>query len=637
MCCWTRRGGPSSAASDTPSEDVHPSARRGGPPGRRAGPCPAAAAATASRRPRPHHSGPSHCRRPGSPTPLPGGSMVGPPTGVDCSQRPPPDSPYCHHRWLNGGLARGTVSEGRRPGGGRPPPQAGRGGGRLLSSGCGRGTTGGPLGGRALARDPSKLRRRGSRVHQSMRGARRLVPPVVFSPARPAVTRSACPATWLCWVVGSVALSRSPRYCARHRRGVDLRRLADGCPAPGGPAGRSGQLGAGSANAPPAVGVRPAGGRAPGDAPRHDWRSWTMSRVRIRAITVLLWVGLASVTGLLHLLGTGVLGPPPLLHPDRILAWWQARGALLATFATAREVLCGIGAYLWIVWTAVGLASWASFPRLLDALSWCRLPGAKAAVRTIAGVSALGAALVAGATPTWAAGTGSTTAAGDTAAPVLRYEGPAGAPIRGAAGSVRPRAAAEPGAPATVRRYSAAAGARDATGRTDFAASCGRPRCRPISPPPTPGRSTSPPPAAARRRTDLAGARDATGRSARRLLRPPAPPLPFGPRPGQPQPPRGRCSRVTICGRSRRPPSSRAWGQVPPEQDLARYWWKVVQNKPAAAAEPRRSEPAVARGRSGHPHSTSDPRWPPALMTAGAGAPTPPRAPVRLRACLVGW
>ena len=176
-----------------------------------------------------------------------------------------------------------------------------------------------------------------------------------------------------------------------------------------------------------------------------------MRRVRIRAITVLLWVGLGSVTGLLHLLGSGVLGPPPLMHPDRILIWWQARGALLATFATAREVLCGIGAYLWIVWTAVGLASWASFPRLLRTLSWCRLPGVKAAVRTIAGVSALGAALVAGATPTWAAGTSSTTAAGDAAAPVLRYEGPADTPMRGAAGSVRPRAAAESGTPAAAR------------------------------------------------------------------------------------------------------------------------------------------------------------------------------------------
>ena len=60
--------------------------------------------------------------------------MVGPPTGVDCSQRPPPDSQYCHHGWLVGGPASGTVSEGRRPGRGRPPPPAGRGGGRLLPS-----------------------------------------------------------------------------------------------------------------------------------------------------------------------------------------------------------------------------------------------------------------------------------------------------------------------------------------------------------------------------------------------------------------------------------------------------------------------------------------------------------------------
>ena len=58
------------------------------------------------------------------------------------------------------------------------------------------------------------------------------------------------------------------------------------------------------------------------------------------------WVGLAGVTLLLHGLGRGALGPPPLSSVHGLATWWQQRGPLLATFAAGREILWWLGCYL---------------------------------------------------------------------------------------------------------------------------------------------------------------------------------------------------------------------------------------------------------------------------------------------------
>jgi hypothetical protein len=261
-----------------------------------------------------------------------------------------------------------------------------------------------------------------------------------------------------------------------------------------------------------------------------------MSAVRIRAVPVLWWVGLAGLTILLHVVGAGVLGPAPWLHPHRVLAWWQERGPLVATFAAAREVLCAVGAYLWALWTVVAVATWASSARLLSALSRCRLPGARASVRTVVGLSALGAALVAGAAPTFAADTGSTGPAGEAATPVLRYMGtasaPPPAPVLRDAGPVAPVDAAQPRATPTTTATAV---------------------------PPAPRVAHHPAPRAA-------------ARAPTHSVRPSTTPAVAGTwtvRPGD--------DLWSIAEAS----LSRAWGVLPPEPDLSRYWWQVVQtNRP---------------------------------------------------------
>ena len=149
------------------------------------------------------------------------------------------------------------------------------------------------------------------------------------------------------------------------------------------------------------------------------------------------WVGLAGVTVLLHGLGRGALGPPPLSSVQRAATWWQRRGPLLATFAAGREILWWLGCYLLAVGPLAGLARWRPSAGLIRRLSQYHLPGAEAMVRVSIGASALGAALFAQTGPSFAAsdaapgGQGGQGGQGDVAPadapPVLRYVGHAGA------------------------------------------------------------------------------------------------------------------------------------------------------------------------------------------------------------------
>ncbi len=187
-----------------------------------------------------------------------------------------------------------------------------------------------------------------------------------------------------------------------------------------------------------------------------------MSGGRIRPSHLLAWTALAGVTAWLHALGRGPLAPPPLLHPQAALSWWQERGSLLATFAVARDLLWWTGCYLLTLWTIAGIASWRRSFGVIRAMARCRLPGARTVARTTVGASALGAALLSSAVPTFAAGgsagtTPSGAAPAAAAPPVLRYVGgvdnavgatPAAPPVLrytgGATNPARPTAAAPP-------------------------------------------------------------------------------------------------------------------------------------------------------------------------------------------------
>jgi len=173
---------------------------------------------------------------------------------------------------------------------------------------------------------------------------------------------------------------------------------------------------------------------------------------------------LAGITFLLYRIGEGALSGPPLLRPPEILTWWQQRGAVLATFSTAREVLFWVACYLCTLSAAGVVARATHSARLAHALSGCRLPGAKTMMAAAVGVSAVGAVVAAGAGPSFASDGSSPSNAqfapladGSKDRPVLRYVGPAEpAPVLRYVGPADPAPVLRyvgPADPAPVLRY----------------------------------------------------------------------------------------------------------------------------------------------------------------------------------------
>jgi hypothetical protein len=264
-------------------------------------------------------------------------------------------------------------------------------------------------------------------------------------------------------------------------------------------------------------------------------------------LRALRWAGLAGVTLLLHALGRGALGPPPLTSAHQVATWWQERGPVLATFAGAREILWWIGCYLLTLGVLAVLACGRPSAGLIRMLSGC-LPGATMVIRASIGASALGAALLAQAGSSFAGGDGAASGQGDSSPPVLRYAGalPGGrtattAPALPHAGGVGTR-------PTGTTPASTALGPRRRTGEKPDTSAPSRPR---LSVSPTPGRSHS-----------------------ARLA--PGPPGEAGPgrtwtvRPGDSL---WSIAEATLAA---------AWGHGADAPDLARYWWQVVEtNRPS--------------------------------------------------------
>jgi hypothetical protein len=300
------------------------------------------------------------------------------------------------------------------------------------------------------------------------------------------------------------------------------------------------------------------------------------------------WIALVGLTVVLHAFGQGALVGPPLLHLDRIAAWWQARGPMVATFAVARELLYWVGCYLSGLWTAAVVARSIHSKPLAAALSLCRLPGARAVLKAAFGASALGVGLVTTAGPSFA--TGGVSPSGPTAtssgpAPVLRYLGPASPDLAPVAG--RTAGAAPVGAPGAAPKPSAV-GAKQSAG-TPISVSPASPATTPPHAPAT-SPATTPPHAPAANPATTPPHAPAAGPTA------PARPRPAV-RAGTPTPePSSLAVRPTPHPQAAgewvvRPGDdlwsiaattlTRAWGRPPTESELARFWWQVVQtNRP---------------------------------------------------------
>ena len=264
------------------------------------------------------------------------------------------------------------------------------------------------------------------------------------------------------------------------------------------------------------------------------------------------WMTMAGITLLLHKLGRGALGPPPLSSISRLATWWRQRGPVLATFAAGREILWWMGCYLLALGALTTLASRRQWAGLLRGLSRCRLPGARTLVRASIGASALVASVLAQTGSSFASGHQDPGEPGDTASPaappVLRYAGEAGGTPQGHTG-VGP-----------VLRYAGEAGRtprRSTVVTTQVPRSPGR--ATPIpggrSPPATPVRpNTQTPGGQPEGRDDPGVAAPLSGLAGHWTVRP-----------GDSL---WSIAEATLAA---------AWGQPVEPPDLAHYWWRVVE------------------------------------------------------------
>ena len=304
---------------------------------------------------------------------------------------------------------------------------------------------------------------------------------------------------------------------------------------------------------------------------------------------------LAGITFLLYRIGEGALSGPPLLRPPEILTWWQQRGAVLATFSTAREVLFWVACYLCTLSAAGVVARATHSARLAHALSGCRLPGAKTMMAAAVGVSAVGAVVAAGAGPSFASDGSSPSNAqfaplADVSKdrPVLRYVGPAEpAPVLGYTGAGGGAGAGtDQGsiAPALKRTDLPPA---DAPGREVCPNGCqirhpnGQTSLRRTAP----AERSVPNGAGAEAGSAEAGSTEAGSTEAGAAEAGAAGGAASGTagsgntdvwvvRPGDDL---WSIAEATLA---------RAWGHPPADADLARYWWRVVQTNRADLPEP---------------------------------------------------
>jgi hypothetical protein len=148
-----------------------------------------------------------------------------------------------------------------------------------------------------------------------------------------------------------------------------------------------------------------------------------MTLTRSRALALLARaVAAGGVASGMHFVGRaagGQLAAPALLHPEGLLAWWEARGPIVATFAALRVGIELAAVYLAALW--------------LVAAASVALPAARGALQALAGRGAPGArqasVLALGAATALAAGMGACSQPGPTGRPAAHPANPARAPV----------------------------------------------------------------------------------------------------------------------------------------------------------------------------------------------------------------
>ncbi|HEY3810758.1 MAG TPA: hypothetical protein VGL49_04920 [Acidimicrobiales bacterium] len=288
------------------------------------------------------------------------------------------------------------------------------------------------------------------------------------------------------------------------------------------------------------------------------------------------WMGLAGATFWLDRLGDGPLGAVPWSRPEDYLTWWRTRGPVVASFATARQALFWVGCYLCGLSIVVLSAAALRSVSLTAALVRGHLPGLRIAL-AVSGATTWAAVSAATADPALAA-TDQGPGAGAPAmpsvpagSPVLRWLGPAGAPLG---------RDAEPAGPPTLRKLGPAApptrrNVGPAAPPTRRDAEPGSPPARRTTAPagPRPHSNTGPvhAPRAVPRLTPI-----------RRPLSSTAPATPEAPIGGGWWTVRPGDDLWSIAAAT----LSHAWGRPPDLDDLARYWWRVVEANRAWLPDP---------------------------------------------------
>lgn len=106
------------------------------------------------------------------------------------------------------------------------------------------------------------------------------------------------------------------------------------------------------------------------------------------ALSTVAWLTLLGATAwLLHQLGTGPLGPPPLLHPARLATWADQRDAITVGFALIRLLATGFTWYLLLVTVLQAAAHASRRARLIALADLATVPFARRVFTGIAGIS----------------------------------------------------------------------------------------------------------------------------------------------------------------------------------------------------------------------------------------------------------
>lgn len=110
--------------------------------------------------------------------------------------------------------------------------------------------------------------------------------------------------------------------------------------------------------------------------------------------TILVWgTGLVVVLVVLSRLGHGILAPPPLRHPSRLVAWSAGRPPEVVAFAVLRLLAIGLDLYLLATMALGSLARLLGLARTIQILDWLSLPMVRRLTATFATWSLLTAGL----------------------------------------------------------------------------------------------------------------------------------------------------------------------------------------------------------------------------------------------------